>query len=259
MINKRHMKMAVETGKGIHDMNDNDSDSISIVVVISADIEWQVIKNLYPSSHIKCSPMGEWFEHEIDVNGVWQTVVFFHGGWGKIAAAASAQYIIDRWGPELIVNLGTCGGFEGEIEKGEIILVDKTVVYDIFEQMTGAEKAIGHYTTKLDLSWLTENYPQKISRNTLVSGDRDLFPEEIPTLKELYGAVAGDWESGAIAYTATRNNTKCLILKGVTDLVGPSGGEAYKDLNVYIDGTKEVLEKLVIALPKWLESLLTVQ
>jgi len=253
------MKMAVVTGKGIYDMNDYDSDSISIVVVISADIEWQVIKKLYPSPNIKYSPMGEWFEHGIDVNGVRQTVVFFHGGWGKIASAASAQYVIDRWGPELIVNLGTCGGFEGEIEKGEIILVDKTVVYDIYEQMTGAEKAIDHYTTKLDLGWLPENYPQNVSRNTLVSGDRDLFPEEIPTLKELYGAVAGDWESGAIAYTATRNNTKCLILRGVTDLVGPSGGEAYKDLNVYITGTRDVLEKLVVALPKWIESFLTVK
>ena len=258
MIYKRQMKMAVETKKSIHDMNVDDSAPNSFVVVISADIEWQVIKNLYPTSNIKYSPMGEWFEYEIDINGVWHTVVFFHGGWGKIAAAASAQYIIDRWEPELIVNLGTCGGFEGEIEKGEIILVDKTVVYDIFEQMTGAERAIDHYTTKLDLSWLAGNYPQNVSKKSLVSGDRDLFPEEIPTLKELYGAVAGDWESGAIAYTATRNNTKCLILRGVTDLVGPSGGEAYKDLNVYIYGTRDVLEKLVEALPKWLESYLTV-
>lgn len=49
--------------------------------------------------------------------------MFFHGGWGKIAAVASAQYVIDRWSPELLVNLGTCGGFEGEITKGTIILV----------------------------------------------------------------------------------------------------------------------------------------
>jgi adenosylhomocysteine nucleosidase len=259
MINNQYMKMVVETEYSVQHMNDNDSDSTSIVVVISADIEWEVIKNMYPSSPIKGSPMGEWLEHEIDINGVSHTVVFFHGGWGKIAAAASTQYIIDRWDPELIVNLGTCGGFEGEIEKGEIILVDKTVVYDIYEQMTGREKAIDHYTTKLDLGWLIENYPQNVSRKTLVSGDRDLIPQEIPTLKELYGAVAGDWESGAIAYTATRNRTKCLILRGVTDLVGPSGGEAYKDLNLYIDGTKVVLEKLAEALPKWLEIFLTVQ
>ena len=45
------------------------------------------------------------------------------------------QYVIDKYSPDLIVNLGTCGGFEGVVEQGEIILVDKTYVYDIVELM----------------------------------------------------------------------------------------------------------------------------
>ena len=34
-------------------------------------------------------------------------ILFLHGGWGKIAATASAQYAIDRWNPCLLINLGT--------------------------------------------------------------------------------------------------------------------------------------------------------
>ncbi|RPI83169.1 MAG: hypothetical protein EHM41_16570 [Chloroflexi bacterium] len=45
---------------------------------------------------------------------------------GKISAAASTQYIIDRWNPDLLINLGTCGGFEGCIERGAVVLVEKT-------------------------------------------------------------------------------------------------------------------------------------
>ncbi len=44
-------------------------------------------------------------------------MVFFHGGWGKIDAAGSAQYVIDTFRPGLIVNIGNAGGFHGGLTK----------------------------------------------------------------------------------------------------------------------------------------------
>jgi adenosylhomocysteine nucleosidase len=226
---------------------------MNFVVIISANIEWQVIRSLLADIEPESSSLGEWFVVEMDIAGCVEPVLFFHGGWGKIAAAASAQYVIDRWSPKLLVNLGTCGGFEGEIAKGAIILVERTIVYDIVEQMGDYDEHIAHYTTNLDLSWLGENYPQEVHRTLLVSADRDLMVEEIPGLKAKFEAVAGDWESGAIAWVAARNQTRCLILRGVTDLVGGSGGEAYQgNIHVFVEGTREVLERLVEALPDWL-------
>jgi adenosylhomocysteine nucleosidase len=227
--------------------------SASVVVLISADIEWQVIRTLFPDVQPQSSPFGEWFAVDLEVNGGREPVLFFHGGWGKIAAAASTQYVIDRWSPALLINLGTCGGFEGEIEKGTIILVERTVVYDIIQQMGDHETHIAHYTTDLDLSWLPRPYPQDVQRTLMVSGDRDLLPEDIPRLKAEFGAVAGDWESGAIAWVAARNGTRCLILRGVTDLVGTGGGEAYAgNIQVFVEAATEILRRLVDALPAWI-------
>ena len=107
-------------------------------------------------------------------------MIFFHGGWGKIAAAGSTQYAIDRWQPGLLVNLGTCGGFAGQVHQGEILLVERTVVYDIIELMGDFDEHIAHYSTFLDLSWLSPPYPHAVRRTLLVSGDRDLLVEEIP-------------------------------------------------------------------------------
>jgi len=225
-----------------------------IVVIISADIEWRVIRTIFSNATPHPSPFGEWFVVDLKICEHTEQVVFFHGGWGKIAAAASTQYVIDRWSPALLINLGTCGGFEGEIEKGTLILVERTIVYDIIELMGDYDAHIAHYTTDLDLSWLGEDYPQNVHRTLLVSGDRDLLVEDIPRLKAQFGAVAGDWESGAIAWVAARNNnTRCLILRGVTDLVGGSGGEAYKgNIQVFVEGTTEILKQLVSSLPAWI-------
>jgi hypothetical protein len=47
---------------------------------------------------------------------------------------------------------------------------------------------------------------------------------------------------------------RCLILRGVSDLVGPGGGEAYDgNLRVFTDGAASILKQLLQYLPAWIE------
>jgi len=218
------------------------------IVLVSANGEWEAVKSICPDANMQQTPVGDWFD--VDFND--RHVMFFHGGWGKISAAATAQYVIDQFKPDLLLNLGTCGGFEGRIERGTIILVERTIVYDIIEQMTDSDEAITHYSTQIDLSWLPRILPFPVLRGLLVSADRDIVAEDIPMLVRKYDAVAADWESGTIAWVAKRNNVRTLILRGVTDLVGEGGGEVYGDYELFQHRTREIMKKLHDQLPKWL-------
>ncbi len=227
-----------------------------IVVLISANSEWQAVKEILAPSVMHSTRMGEYFDFEIfsktqDPGTTDLPVRFFHGGWGKISAAATTQFAIDHWQPNLLVNLGTCGGFEGRIGRGAILLVTKTIVYDIIEQMSDPADAINHYSADLDLTWLKEPYPYPVQPGLLVSGDRDIIAAEIPSLVEKFGANAADWESGAIAWVANKNNLPCLILRGVTDLVSASGGEAYGNIEIFHQNTRQVMKTLIKQLPDW--------
>ncbi len=228
---------------------------MKVLVIVSANAEWRAVKSFFPDAKIETSPFGEFTDLALGT----YNLTLFHGGWGKISAAATAQYVIDHYQPDLLVNLGTCGGFEGRIERGMIILVEKTIVYDIIEQMTDGSEEIKFYTTKLDLSWLPHVLPQPVLRGLLVSGDRDIVAEDIPMLIEKYNAIAADWESGAIAWTASRNRVRLLILRGVTDLVGEGGGEAYGDYELFNQRTREIMKKLIEQLPDWLTAIDKVQ
>ncbi len=224
-----------------------------VVVLVSADAEWAIVRAHYPEARYQTSPWGEYFLTAFSVSGAARDVVFLHGGWGKIAAAASAQYAIDRWHPACLVNLGTCGGFSGSVDRHEILLAERTIVYDIQEAMGDSVDAIREYSTDIDLGWLTGPVPGPVRRSLLVSGDRDLVPREIPVLRAKYQAVAGDWESGAIAHTCARNRQRVLILRGVSDLVGETtGGEAYGNVAVFEAGARVVMDRLLADLPKWL-------
>jgi adenosylhomocysteine nucleosidase len=117
--------------------------------------------------------------------------------------------------------------------------------------------AIEHYVVDIDLSWIADDGKWlmdqgKIVRGLLVSADRDIVVEDIPMLIQKYGAVAADWESGAIAWVAKKNGTRLLILRAVSDLVGADGGEAYGNLELFHARTREVMKKLFDQLPGWL-------
>lgn len=65
------------------------------MILISANAEWRVVREVFPAARIERSPYGEWFTAH--------NAVFVQGGWGKVDAAASAQYAIDRWNPRVVM------------------------------------------------------------------------------------------------------------------------------------------------------------
>ncbi|HJR80352.1 MAG TPA: hypothetical protein VJ821_09790 [Anaerolineales bacterium] len=221
---------------------------MKIAILISAIAEWEAVKPLFPDAVIQHYPYGECFKTNINE----RYVIFFHSGWGKIASAGAIQYVIDAHLPDLIVNLGTCGGFEGVVEQGEVILVEKTYVYDILELMGDMDITM-HYASSLDLSWLPEPYPYPARRALIASADSDLPPEKIPFLKSK-GAIAADWESAALAWVARKNEAHLLILRVVSDLVNEQRGEVYENIQIFNQRAKTIMEELVRQLPGWLNA-----
>ena len=218
------------------------------VVLISAIAEWNAVKPLFPNAKIRRFPFGECFDILLQE----EHISFFHSGWGKISSAGSMQYVIDQYSPDLIVNLGTCGGFVGGVEQGEIILVDQTYVYDIVELM-GDLDIVSYYASSLDLSWLAEPYPYPVRRGMIASADSDLPPDKIPSLQK-QDAIAADWESAALAWVAQRNKARLLILRGVSDMVSEEGGEAYNNIQMFNERARGVMQQLIEQLPDWLNA-----
>ena len=76
---------------------------MKISVVISANAEWEAVRGVFSGAQMETSPYGEYFFADVADH----RTLFFHGGWGKVAAAGSTQYVIDRFQPDFLINLGT--------------------------------------------------------------------------------------------------------------------------------------------------------
>jgi adenosylhomocysteine nucleosidase len=218
------------------------------VVLISADGEWQAVLHHALPSIQHPTPYGNWFSQNI-ANF---SVIFLHAGWGKVSTAGACQFAIDAFQPQLMINLGTCGGLEGLAELGEILCVSETSFYDIFEGMADYAQAIEFYSSKADLSWLPEDLPEHAHRARLVSADQDIQPRAYERLTREFGAVAADWESAAFAWVAERNDIPWLILRGVSDLVSPTKAETAGNLSLWQARTDQIMEDLLNQLPLYL-------
>ena len=223
-----------------------------VVALISATAEWKILVAQFPGDPRHDTPFGQWLTHRLGA----EDVVFFHGGYGKVSAAGSTQYAIDRWHPGLLVNLGTCGGFGGDRKVGDIVLASDTIIYDIVELMGDADQAIEDFHTRLD----TARWPAKLANRVvigpIVSADRDLDPAAPAMLHARYHATVGDWESGAIAWVAAHNHTPVIILRGVTDLVDAAGGDpTYDAVEVWQRASIAVMASLVSLLDEALPDL----
>ena len=218
------------------------------VVLISADGEWQAVLHYALPSIQHPTPYGNWFSQNI----VHFSVIFMHAGWGKVSTAGACQFAIDAFQPQLMVNLGTCGGLEGLAELGEILCVSETAFYDIFEGMADYAQAIEFYNSKADLSWLPAELPENAHRARLVSADQDIQPRAYERLTQEFGAVAADWESAAFAWVARRNGIPWLILRGVSDLVSPTKAETAGNLSLWQARTDQIMEDLLNQLPWYL-------
>src|SRR5579859_2939009 len=220
------------------------ADDLHFAVLVSANAEWRVVKPLFPTARIETSPYGEYFFANIER----ERALFFQGGWGKVAAAASTQYVIDHFHPARLMNLGTCGGVEGRIQRFEIVAPDKTVVYDVAEAMGDSAEAIAHYTTTIAL-------PAKLPaarKVTMYSADRDLTSAGLREIDRRFQPLVVDWESGAIAWVANRNHVPLLILRGVSDLVSFEKAEAEGNLGLFAENAGRVMKKLATDLPQWI-------
>jgi adenosylhomocysteine nucleosidase len=184
------------------------------VILISANAEWQAVL-AHVALEVRHSPYGDWAVHTLGG----EPTVIFHGGYGKTSAAGSTQYAIDRWHPRVLVNLGTAGGFAPDAHVGDIVLVTKTTIYDLYEAMGDAAETIADYASPLDTSRWPARLAARVHPGPIVSADRDLVPAEVGALRDTYHATVGDWESGSIAFVARKNGVPLIILRAVTDVL----------------------------------------
>lgn len=209
-----------------------------IAIHINSNEEWEATKELLNPIGIKHSPYGECFKTKIsDFN-----CIFYHSGATKTRSAGACQYAIDKWVPEIIFVLGTCGGVSEDIRPLDIILAEATGQYDVITMKK--RESIFYEIIELDNSWINlRDFPYKLIRGFLATADKSVTAKNFHSLRES-GAHGADWETASIATVCKLNKTKCCAVRGVSDVV--SQEDVFLQLEDYKRNTSIIMKDLIM-------------
>lgn len=154
---------------------------------------------------------------------------------GKVNAAAVTAHLIDK-GCEIILNFGLSGGVSG-VGRGELTIANRYLEHDFDLTTIGyapCEKPGQDYIYEADsrlLELFTKIIPSAVV-GTAVCGDRFICNEaDRLFLKETFGAVSCDMETGAIAAVCKMANVPFIALRRISDDAGSDAESSYRQMN----------------------------
>jgi adenosylhomocysteine nucleosidase len=170
-------------------------------------------------------------------------IVLAKSGVGKVNAAISTQFIIDKFKVDYIINTGIAGGISSELSIGDIIAGNELVQYDFDVSSLGYAKGYmctgknpnlpTIYTSSKELidNFIIsmKNSSKKVIVGRIASGD--MFVSDVrkkQEISELFGAISVEMEGAAIAQTATANNIPFLIIRTISDLADNSASTSHR-------------------------------
>ena len=157
-------------------------------------------------------------------------VVLVEAGVGKVNAARTTQILIDNFQVDIVINVGSAGSANDELEIGDIVIGKKIVQHDFditaFGHPKGFISNVGEYLEsdnnlveileKTALKFNGNNF--KIKLGIIASGD--IFCTDIKMkekIRKKFNADAIEMEGAAIAQVCKLDNVPFIIIRSISD------------------------------------------
>lgn len=167
-------------------------------------------------------------------------VVLAQSGIGKVNAAITATLLINEFKPELIINTGSAGSVDSELNIGDIIISNKVYYHDVnataFGYKLGQVPSMPEfYETDKELIDLAKSSIEQLDLNGIAgevaTGDsfigsidqRKVIKSNFPT------ASVVEMEAGAIAQTCYQYNVPIIVTRAVSDLADKESDVTFEE------------------------------
>lgn len=184
------------------------------------------------------------------------TLYVADSGAGEISAASATQFLITKYGVDVILNFGVVGALTERMQTADLCVVDSVVHYD-FDSTDWLNLPRGQYPgydsefVQTDRTLLEKAMQIKPDLVPVVCASADKFvslPSAKAELHSTFGADICEMESAGILYTCKRNGVPCLLIKAVSDSLIGGGKEFLTEVGrvseICFDVTDKILREL---------------
>lgn len=169
-------------------------------------------------------------------------IVLCKCGIGKVAAAVATTVIVEKFEPDCVVNTGSAGGFDKDLDIGDLVIANEVLQHDVdvthFGYQPGQPAGMPAATFKCD-SQLIEaaqqavaNLAQQNSKLGLVcSGDGFIGSDEVAQhLSARFPTMAAvEMEGAAIGQACFLMGIPFLVIRSLSDIAGKTSTVSFQE------------------------------
>jgi len=179
----------------------------------------------------------EYYQGEL--NG--KRIILSRSGIGKVAGAVATSLLISQFNPDIIINTGSAGGYDSELNVGDIVISDEVRFHDVdvtafgyeigqMAQQPAAFKA-DEKLVELALQGSSELSDITIKKGLICTGDifmadpakAEIARKNFPTMK------ACEMEAGAIAQVCHQFELPFVIIRSLSDIAGKKSELSFEE------------------------------
>ena len=221
---------------------------IGIIAAMNEEVD--AIKKIMTDISVKTIYELQFITGKINEN----EVVLVKCGVGKVNAARTTQILLNNFEIEFVINVGTAGSLNENIEIGDVVIGEKLVQHDFDITAGGREKGyitdVGKYfysdknlieKTKQTIENMKENF--NVFIGTIATGD--IFVQDIKVkdgIKVEFNADCTEMEGAAIAQVCTLDKIPFIVIRSISDK--PNGNNAI-DFERYLELACERYTKFI--------------
>ena len=150
-------------------------------------------------------------------------------GVGKVNAARTTQILIDNFDLEYVINVGTAGGLNENIEIGDVVIAERLVQHDFDITAGGYEKGYISNTGRFFYSdkelvskseRIIDNMNENFKAIIGLIATGDVFVQDISVkdrIKEEFDADCTEMEGAAIAQVCYLDKIPFIVIRSISD------------------------------------------
>ncbi|MCC2605047.1 5'-methylthioadenosine/adenosylhomocysteine nucleosidase [Planctobacterium marinum] len=184
-------------------------------------------------------------------------VVLVKCGIGKVAASVSTTVMIDRFAPDFVVNTGSAGGFDTQLNIGDVVIATGVQHHDVDVTHFGYKRGQVYgmpdiYPCDVRMVDAAVNAANNITHTTIKRGlvcTGDSFigcDEAVTRLRGLFPDMSAvEMEGAAIGQTCFMLDTPFLVIRSLSDIAGKESSVSFSE---YLEQAGKNSAELVMAM-----------
>lgn len=167
-------------------------------------------------------------------------IVLCISGIGKVNSAACTQYLIDRYSPDCVINVGIAGGLSRGLSVLDMVIAENTMYHDFHPlSLLEEEGRLGTYVFKCDRTLIdlaltacvklkSEGRIKNYTVGRVVSGDCFVEDDAVSArLRGELGASCVEMEGASISHVCLLNEVPFLVLRSISDFADNNAEMSY--------------------------------